>query len=1020
MGRPGQASGTLPQGICIVESNPLPAYGRKTTFRVKFTDRFAGIGITIGGLGVIFAVVGLITFIGWQVIPLFASPDTGEATEPYQLSAGNTLLIHTDEYRGVGVRIEDTGYITIFAVATGEIISREKPALLGDATLTVVDISVRSRTLKMVGSTLDVPHRHLLLGTSDGRVLIGDLGYVIGFLRYGMGEDPEDLAQLQIPDDDKFREIKYVPDIIVRDGAVVEHLPSFGLYRTNRALINIERELNVNTNGSPIRVLSGQISLGTDEDSRTSTTLLVTEAGRTLMVREEISVNMFTGDMDARATTTDLTDQLSGVPDFALSSELQRELYFADKTGLVHHLQWNNDNRRFEQPFPAFNVFAAQADEERGRTWREQVNAMRRDSGFDEIPSQPTLTAFQFVLGEETLLFGDSHGGIQAWLHVNYEDRDMQRIWRELKRVRPHEPSEGAITHIFPTVVNKSFSVVDDKGNVRAINNTSRSVFFRAKVEGMQRAIFNRKADAIVGITRDGTFHHWWIDAPHTGVSLEVLFGKVWYESYEEPAYEWQSTAGTDDVESKLSMRPLILGTIKGAIYALLFAVPIAVLAAIYTAEFMHRSVRALLKPTMEVMASLPSVVLGFLAALYFAPKAAPIMPTILCAVVIVPTVFLVFGWVWQRCPPSFVGKFNQVASTVLLFLILGFGVFLASLVGPRVESFLFPAVEGADPALIDPVTFKPLTERDEITLAAGDFRNWTGGSRVLTRDRDIEGRLLPQGWWNPGGSNLLAALLALPCVLLLALGVKLLMPRLRGKGSLTIGDRIRAKLEGPDKHGMRAVGADVAVSIGFGALLLTFGFMFSYFLITPIVELLFFTYDHPTAGRVADFRRFVTGDEGWRFEQSNSLIVGFAMGFAVIPLIYTIAEDALSSVPNQLRAASLACGASRWQTTLLVVLPAAASGIFSGIVIGLGRALGETMIVVMAAGGTPVMDMQPLSGFRSLSAAIAIEMPEAPVGGTLYRVLFLGGLILFVMAFMMNTLAEIVRMRLRRRLSRL
>jgi phosphate transport system permease protein len=218
----------------------------------------------------------------------------------------------------------------------------------------------------------------------------------------------------------------------------------------------------------------------------------------------------------------------------------------------------------------------------------------------------------------------------------------------------------------------------------------------------------------------------------------------------------------------------------------------------------------------------------------------------------------------------------------------------------------------------------------------------------------------------------------------------------------------------------MRGVIVDAAFSLGFGALLLIAGFGLALLVAPYLIEPLLFSYDHPTAGRVGDFRRFITGEEGWRFEQSNSLIVGFAMGFAVIPLIYTISEDALTSVPNQLRAASLACGASAWQTTMGVVLPAAASGIFSGIVIGLGRALGETMIVVMAAGGTPVMDMQPLSGFRSLSAAIAIEMPEAPHGGTLYRVLFMGGLILFVMAFCMNTVAEIVRMRLRKRLSRL
>src|SRR5690606_17483456 len=121
-------------------------------------------------------------------------------------------------------------------------------------------------------------------------------------------------------------------------------------------------------------------------------------------------------------------------------------------------------------------------------------------------------------------------------------------------------------------------------------------------------------------------------------------FGEVWYEGYHEPKYEWQSTGGTDDVEPKLSLMPLIRGTIKGALYALFFAIPLGVLAAIYTSEFMHRNMRAIFKPTMEVMASLPSVVLGFLAALYFAPKAAPIMPTLIVGMVIVPGVFVLFG----------------------------------------------------------------------------------------------------------------------------------------------------------------------------------------------------------------------------------------------------------------------------------------------------------------------------------------------------------------------------------------
>jgi phosphate transport system permease protein len=155
-------------------------------------------------------------------------------------------------------------------------------------------------------------------------------------------------------------------------------------------------------------------------------------------------------------------------------------------------------------------------------------------------------------------------------------------------------------------------------------------------------------------------------------------------------------------------------------------------------------------------------------------------------------------------------------------------------------------------------------------------------------------------------------------------------------------------------------------------------------------------------------------------YVQRNALVVGFVMGFAIIPIIYTLADDALHAVPESLRSASLGAGATQWQTAVRVVVPTAMSGLFSAVMIGLGRAVGETMIVLMAAGNTPIMQLNIFNGFETLSAAIATEMPEAVRGSTHFRTLFLAALVLFGLTFIVNTVAELVRLRFRRRVVQL
>jgi len=365
---------------------------------------------------------------------------------------------------------------------------------------------------------------------------------------------------------------------------------------------------------------------------------------------------------------------------------------------------------------------------------------------------------------------------------------------------------------------------------------------------------------------KGGQLRRFAVDDHHPEAGWRAFFGKVWYEGGPGPVYQWQSTGGSDDFEPKYSMIPLIFGSLKGTAYALLFSVPIALLAAVFSAAFLPLEVKKVVKPAMEIMASLPSVVLGFLAGLWLAPILENRVPSVIMMVVVIPLAALVLGYVWCRLPIAFRNRFSA-------------------------------------------------------------------GSE----------------WW-----------IVLPAL------------ALAGWCGWALG---------------------------------------------PVAETLLFVYQDPSTGKeIADFRLWWPQVTGCSFEQRNSMVLGFIMGFAVIPVIFTISEDALSNVPKSLTAAASALGANRWQVVWTIFLPVASPGIFSALMIGFGRAVGETMVMVMAAGNTPITEWNIFNGLRSLAANIAVELPEAPVGSTHYRALFLGAIVLFLMTFVMNTIAEILRQRLRER----
>jgi phosphate transport system permease protein len=462
------------------------------------------------------------------------------------------------------------------------------------------------------------------------------------------------------------------------------------------------------------------------------------------------------------------------------------------------------------------------------------------------------ITDVKFLLGGISLLVGDSKGDIHQWFPV----RDETNTYR-LQNIRTFEFSEHPIKTIYPEMRRKGFLALDGNNQLGIFYATSHRTVLTHTMENLtpeSELSINSRANHIL-ISGNGQLQSWQVENEHPDLSWSALWGEVWYESYPEPQFTWQSSASTTDFEAKFSLVPLSFGTLKAAFYAMLFAMPLAICGAIFTAYFMAPKMRTMVKPTVEVMEALPTVILGFMAGLWLAPVMEDNLPGVFMMLMFLPIFIVAFGFAWHYMP-------------------------------------------------------------------------------------SVIKHSIPDGW---------QAALLIPVILLVSW------------------------------------------------LCLEFSY--------PIEKLLF----------DGDMRVWLES-MGIDYDQRNSLVVGIAMGFAVIPTIFSIAEDAIFSVPRHLTNGSLALGASTWQTLVRVVLPTASPGIFSAVMIGLGRAVGETMIVLMATGNTPIMEANIFEGMRTLSANIAVEMPESEVGSSHYRVLFLAGFVLFVFTFVFNTLAENIRHRLRRK----
>ena len=466
--------------------------------------------------------------------------------------------------------------------------------------------------------------------------------------------------------------------------------------------------------------------------------------------------------------------------------------------------------------------------------------------------SKGRITSFELLLGGNSLIIGDSNGRLSQWFFVRDEANQYQ-----LTHIRDFEHGNSAITSLTTEQRRKGIITLSDDGTLNLYNST-------ASRNALSEPLFDKGADAIALAPRANALlvqhgdrlSFWHVDNEHPEISWSAYWEKVWYEGYEEPEYTWQSSASNNDFEPKYSLMPLAFGTLKAAFYAMLLATPLAIAGAIYTAYFMVPAMRRKVKPFIELMEALPTVILGFLAGLWLAPFMEANLAGIFMCLLVIPIAIVLFGFTWNNMP-------NKIR-------------------------FLIP--EGWDAALLVPVVI-------------------------------------------------------------------------------------------------------LATWLGLG-------------LAGPVEEALF-------GGHMPTW---LSNEVGIPYDQRNALVVGIAMGFAVIPTIFSITEDAIFAVPKHLSYGSLALGATAWQTLTRVVLPTASPGIFSALMIGMGRAVGETMIVLMATGNTPIMDVNIFEGMRTLAANIAVEMPESEVGSTHYRTLFLAAFVLFLFTFCVNTLAEGIRQHLRKK----
>jgi len=842
---------------------------------VLFAERVARLMITVGGIGTILAVTGIFVFLVHVVAPLFLGASTEEA--------GRVALAAESDAPPWRLGVDENRRLCWIVHRDGNL---ELLQLADGARLSMAPLFPEAAP---TAAAFDVSRPDAVFGFADGSLATASIGFTTEFIIL----EPEELGDLGRG------------EVRQWEGGIVERTTE-GQLRSTKLEVEVGRRLDTGV-GSAVTLVDQAFAPGG--------LLFVARFADGLVRLYETRgrPNPMTGKVRySLGAATDLPVPPAGpeqAPTALLMASLGHDVYLAYADGSL--------------------VYYDLLD-------RESPRLVSRADLTPEVGTE--LTSLSFLLGRTTLIAGDSRGGVAAWFPVRGTEEEGRENM-SLERVHVLPAGDAPVTSLAPSTRSRLVLAGFANGELALYHVTTRQRIARLHrgEEPGQLVALGPKEDSIVAWTRQGLFA-WEVDPRHPEASLASLFTPVWYENYGEPEHIWQSSGGSDDIEPKLGLIPLIVGTLKATLYSMLFGAPLALLAAIFTSEFLHTRLRFSIKAIIELMASLPSVVLGFLAALVIAPFVREILPAILAVFIVIPLAVLFGAYVWQLLPARLSLAWADWRRFLVIAAMLPVGAALAWLVGPLVESLLF----------------------------AGDVEGWLDGQ--------VGGAF--GGWFY-----LLTPLSGVAVAMVMSRAVT---PRLSARATERDWDRPQVARADLLKF-LAGIGATLVVAAIAAGLL---------------------------GGVGLDTRGGIFGT----YVQRNALIVGFVMGFAIVPIIYTLAEDALSEVPAHLREASLGAGATRWQTAMRIVVPTAMSGLFSALMIGLGRAVGETMIVLMAAGNTPIMDMNIFNGFRTLSANIAVELPEAVRNSTHYRTLFLTALVLFAITFLLNTAAEAVRRHFRKR----